>query len=58
MADKEFKIVRDVISEAQKKINQWRHDYDVEIVSVQADPEAPQCIIIALWRTKIGWIKK
>lgn len=52
MADKEFKIVRTTISEAQKKINQWRHDYDVDIVSVQADPAVPQCIIIALWRTR------
>lgn len=50
MSQREFQLIEKPTSEAQKTINQWRHEYELEIVSVQAS--APGYIIIALWRTR------
>lgn len=49
--DREFQIVEKPASDAQKVINQWRHEYDIQIVSVQASSQAG-FVIIALWRTR------
>lgn len=48
---REFQIVQKDKAEAQKCINQWRHDYDVEIISVQGFQNS-DIVIISLWRTK------
>lgn len=48
---REFIIIDKPQPEAQKAINQWRHDYVIEIVSVQQSQSKGQ-IVIALWRTK------
>lgn len=48
--DSEFQLIEKSTQEAQKCINQWRHDYHIEIVSVQASPTNGWAII-ALWRT-------
>lgn len=34
---KEYKILRDTDSELQKKLNQWRHEFHIEIISVFMD---------------------
>ena len=34
---KEYKILRDVDSEITKKLNQWRHEFNIEIISVLLD---------------------
>ena len=47
---REFQLVDKLTSEAQKCINQWRHEYDIEIISVES--YKPGYVIIALWRTK------
>lgn len=47
---REFQLIEKPTSEAQKCINQWRHEYNIEIVSVQAS--SPGYVVIALWRTK------
>lgn len=49
--EREFQIVDKPISEAQKTINQWRHEYHVEIISVQASANGG-FVTIALWRTR------
>jgi len=30
---KEYKIIRDTDSEITKKLNQWKHDFHIEIIS-------------------------
>ena len=50
MSKREFQLIDKPTSEAQKTINQWRHEYELEIVSVQAS--APGHVVIAVWRTK------
>lgn len=50
MSKREFQLIEKPTSEAQKCINQWRHEYNIEIVSVQAS--APGHVVIALWRTR------
>ena len=50
MSQREFQLIEKPTSEAQKTINQWRHEYELEIVSVQAS--APGYVVIAVWRTK------
>ena len=49
-SNREFQLVEKTTSEAQKCINQWRHEYELEIVSVQSS--APGYVVIAVWRTK------
>ena len=49
-SNREFQIVHKPASEAQKVINQWRHEYDIEIISVNLTQAG--YIIIALWRTR------
>lgn len=49
--EREFQLIEKDTTNAQKTINQWRHEYDIEIVSVQASC-AVGYVIIALWRTK------
>lgn len=34
---REYKILRDTDSKITKKLNQWRHDFDLEIVSIHLD---------------------
>lgn len=34
---KEYKILRDIDSEITKKLNQWRHEFHIEILSTQMD---------------------
>lgn len=34
---KEYKILRDTDSEITKKLNQWRHDFHIEIISMCMD---------------------
>lgn len=48
---KEFIIIDKTQTEAQKCMNQWRHEYELDIISVQASQNKGQ-VIIALWRTK------
>lgn len=48
---REFQLIEKKLPEAQKCINQWRHEYDIEIVSVQASIASPGYVIIAVWRT-------
>lgn len=48
---REFQLIEKPMSEAQKCINQWRHEYDIEIVSVQASIAKTCQVIIAVWRT-------
>ena len=50
MSKREFQLIEKPTSEAQKTINQWRHEYELEIVSVQSS--SPGYVVIALWRTK------
>lgn len=49
--NRDFQIIEKPAPDAQKVINQWRHDYNIEIVSVQASNQAG-FVIIALWRTR------
>ncbi|EOE0154456.1 hypothetical protein ACJ8S7_005109 [Klebsiella pneumoniae] len=48
---RDFQLIEKKLPEAQKCINQWRHEYDIEIVSVQASIASPGYVIIAVWRT-------
>ena len=48
---REFQLIEKQLPEAQKCINQWRHEYHIEIVSVQASIAKPGHVIIAVWRT-------
>lgn len=48
--EREFQLIEKDSTNAQKAINQWRHEYDIEIISVQST--TPGYVVIALWRTK------
>jgi len=51
----EYKIIEGIPSECQKKLNQWRHDYNIIILAQCAyDSESggPTWLVITLARTK------
>jgi uncharacterized protein YxjI len=53
--DWECVIEKDVISEVQKKLNQWRHEYDLRIVDTHIIPGTQGLVdrmVVVLWRKR------
>jgi hypothetical protein len=53
--DWECVIEKDVISEVQKKLNQWRHEYDLRIVDthiIYGTNELVDRMVVVLWRKR------
>jgi hypothetical protein len=53
--DWECVIEKDVISEVQKKLNQWRHEYDLRIVDthiIYGTNELVDRMVVILWRKR------
>lgn len=48
--EREFQVIKKTGSEVQKVMNQWRHDYNLEIVHVQGYSDS-DFITVCLWRT-------
>lgn len=47
----EYIILEDVHSEVQKKLNQWKHNYDIEILHIRPSETRSQHTYVALIRT-------
>jgi len=41
----EYRIIDNTPPEAQKKLNQWRHDYDIDIISMSSVAGMMGCTI-------------
>jgi len=55
--DWECVIEKDVRSEVQKKLNQWKHEYDLYIESshvIGTDPNLGIQVLVILWRKRRG----
>lgn len=55
--DWECVIEKDVISEVQKKLNQWKHEYDLRIVDTHIVPGTNGLVdrmVVVLWRKRRG----
>ena len=56
--DWECVIEKDTTSEVQKKLNQWRHEYDLHIVDTHIVPNTEgswrEQIVVVLWRKRRG----
>lgn len=47
MAKMEYKIIEDSSGGCQKKLNQWKHDYDLEILEMVCNaPHLSLCILL------------
>jgi hypothetical protein len=54
--DWECVIEKDILIEVQKKLNQWRHEYDLRIVDTHIVPNTEHSwkeqIVVVLWRKR------
>jgi len=51
----EYKIIEGPISECQKKLNQWRHDYNIRVLAQSQSIETyggPVWLVITLMRER------
>jgi hypothetical protein len=53
--DWECVIEKDILIEVQKKLNQWRHEYDLRIVDthiIYGTNELVDRMVVVLWRKR------
>ena len=53
--DWECVIEKDILIEVQKKLNQWRHEYDLRIVDTHIIPGTQGLVdrmVVVLWRKR------
>jgi hypothetical protein len=53
--DWECVIEKDILIEVQKKLNQWRHEYDLRIVDTHIVPGRDGLVdrmVVVLWRKR------
>jgi hypothetical protein len=53
--DWECVIEKDILIEVQKKLNQWRHEYDLRIVDTHIIPGTNELVdrmVVILWRKR------
>lgn len=49
---KEYKIIHGTDADVQMKLNQWRHEYDIQILGFQVSPASVTYVTILLSREK------
>jgi hypothetical protein len=54
---KEYKIIEGIIIDCQKLLNQWRHEFSLEILSMNSmDVQGETWVVILLTRERTGVI--